>query len=528
MDTFVIILQAVVVIGAIVLGVRTGGIGLGLWGVVGTAILVFVFHLPPGSPPVDAFFIIIAVITASSAMQAAGGIDYLVSIASKIIQRNPKRLTYVAPLVAFVFTVLSGTSNIFIALIPVIYETAYANGQRPEKALAAATVTSGLGITASPVSAAMAAYLVLIEKEGFSLPQVLIITIPSAIIACIATSFVQQRIGKELVDDPKFQKRVEEGAVAVPAILATQYAAVNGDGKAPGRRREGTPSRRAPKAPAPAPIEHTVPPGGRTAALIFMSGTVLVVLLGLFPGLRPAFPDAEGTLVPISMTIVIEMVMFTVALVIILVRRVKPSLVVEQPLLQAGYVAAVALFGIAWMADTFISANEETIIKPLGELIKAQPLWLAVALFLVCGLTTSQSATTNTLIPIAHRGGPGPRDHHGDVAVTDRCVAVPGERRSDRLGRNGHDGVDETHPGPGLALVHDTDARLVGRGRGLGPAHPAVRPLTSRNTGGTMSDSTKSGAAALMPEVLERLRNPGAHPVGRVPGVRPRARPPHG
>ena len=407
MNTFVIILEAVVVIGAIVLGVRTGGIGLGLWGVFGTAILVFVFRLPPGSPPIDAFFIIIAVITASSAMQAAGGIDYLVSIASKIIQRNPRRLTYVAPLVAFVFTVLSGTSNIFIALIPVIYETAYRNGERPERALAASTVTSGLGITASPVSAAMAAYLVLIEAKGFSLPQILLITIPSAIIACLATSFVQQRIGKELVDDPTFQKRVEEHVVEVPAALSTQYAAVGGEGSGPVVKVK----ERAPKAGKPAsqtPIVHTVPPGGATAAWIFISGTLLVVLLGLFSGLRPAFPDAEGNLVPISMSIVIEMVMFTVALVIILVRRVKPSLVVEQPLLKAGYVAAVALFGIAWMADTFISANEETIIKPLGELIKAQPLWLAVALFLVAGLTTSQSATTNTLIPIAITAGLAP------------------------------------------------------------------------------------------------------------------------
>src|SRR4051794_23299420 len=179
MEYALVALQGVIVIAAIVMGVRTGGLGLGLWGVVGTAILVFVFHLPPGSPPVDAFFIIIAVITASSAMQAAGGIDYLVSIASKIIQRNPRRLTYVAPIVAFVFTVLSGTSNIFFALIPVIYETAYRNGQRPERALASSTVTSGLGITASPVSAAMAAYLVLMEGTGFTLPKVLLITIPS-------------------------------------------------------------------------------------------------------------------------------------------------------------------------------------------------------------------------------------------------------------------------------------------------------------------------------------------------------------
>src|SRR6478752_6292128 len=201
MEIFIVVLQACVVLGAIILGVRTGGLGLGLWGVVGTAILVFVFRLEPGSPPVDAFFIIIAVITASSAMQAAGGIDYLVAIASKIIQRNPGRLTFVAPLVAFVFTVLSGTSNIFIALIPVIYETAYRNGQRPEKALASSTVTSGLGITASPVSAAMAAYLVLVETDTFGLPQILLITLPAAVIACIATSFVQQRLGKKLVED---------------------------------------------------------------------------------------------------------------------------------------------------------------------------------------------------------------------------------------------------------------------------------------------------------------------------------------
>ncbi|WP_431279423.1 anaerobic C4-dicarboxylate transporter family protein [Leifsonia poae] len=417
MNIFIVILEAVVVIGAIVLGVRTGGIGLGLWGVVGTAILVFVFRLPPGSPPIDAFFIIIAVITASSAMQAAGGIDYLVSIASKIIQRNPKRLTYVAPLVAFVFTVLSGTSNIFIALIPVIYETSYRNGQRPEKALAASTVTSGLGITASPVSAAMAAYLVLIEPSGYGLPQVLLITIPAAIVACIATSFVQQRIGKELADDPVFQERVAEGRVQVPAVLESKMAATSAGAKAttadgtttavtvdepPTRGRSG---RR--REPVPV-VEHTVPPGGRTAAMIFIVGTLLVVVLGLFPSLRPAFPDEEGNLVPLGMSTVIEMVMFTAALVIILVRRVKPTLVVEQPLLRAGYVAAVALFGIAWMADTFISANEETIIKPLGELIKSYPLLLAVALFLVCGLTTSQSATTNTLIPIAITAGLAP------------------------------------------------------------------------------------------------------------------------
>ncbi|KJL38021.1 Anaerobic C4-dicarboxylate transporter DcuB [Microbacterium terrae] len=394
------VLQTCVVLGAIMLGVRTGGLGLGLWGVVGTAILVFVFHLAPGSPPVDAFFIIIAVITASSAMQAAGGIDYLVALASRIIQRNPARLTFVAPLVAFVFTVLSGTSNIFFALIPVIYETAYRNGQRPERALAASTVTSGLGITASPVSAAMAAYLILMEGTGYGLVQILTITVPAAVVACIATSLVQQRLGKDLLDDPVFLKRVEDGTVEVPAALRERYAAKVGGAASTGDGAGPTAST--------ARIEHIVPPGGATAAWIFISGTLIVVLLGLFSGLRPAFPNEDGELEPIGMSIVIEMVMFTAALVIILVRKVEPSVVVEQPLLKAGFVAAVALFGIAWMADTFISGNEETIIEPLGAMIEANPLLLAVALFIVCGLTTSQSATTNTLIPIALAAGLAP------------------------------------------------------------------------------------------------------------------------
>ncbi|WP_127792319.1 anaerobic C4-dicarboxylate transporter family protein [Agromyces sp. LHK192] len=420
MDIFVVVLQAVVVIGAIVMGVRTGGLGLGLWGVVGTAILVFGFQLPPGSIPIDAFFIIIAVITASSAMQAAGGIDYLVAIASKIIQANPKRLTYVAPLVAFVFTLLAGTSNIYFALIPIIYETAYRNGQRPERALASSTVTSALGITSSPVSAAMAAYLVLMDGTGYGLPQILAITIPAAVVACIVTSLVQQRLGKELVDDPVFRKRVADGAVEVPAVLKDRYAVATG-AVATGSGGAGAPSsggadasgRPAPAGSdaadaRPARIEHPVPKGGATSAWIFLSGTFLIVLFGLFSGLRPSFPNEDGDLEPIGMATIIEMVMFTVALAIILVRKVKPSSVVDQPLLKAGFVAAVALFGIAWMADTFISANEETIIAPLGDFIEQQPILLAVALFVVAGLTTSQSATTNTLVPIALAAGLAP------------------------------------------------------------------------------------------------------------------------
>ena len=416
METLSVVLQAVVVLGAIFLGVRMGGIGLGLWGAAGTAILVFVFQLDPGSPPVDAFFIIIAVITASAAMQAAGGIDWLVLIASRIIQANPKRITLVAPLVSFVFTVGAGTGNIYFALIPVIHETAYRNGIRPEKPLASSTVTSALGITASPVSAAMAAYLTLLPKD-YTLADILKITIPAAIVSCIVTALVQQRIGKELWEDPEYLRRVEAGEVEVPERImaklpdATRTAAIAAaEARSTTPTVAGTAISTADRPVTPgahsASVVPSVPPGGRRSALIFLTGVVIIVLMGLFESLRPTVGSGEEA-APLSMTIVIELVMFTAALIILLVGRIDPGAVLKQPLLSAGIVAAIALFGIAWMADTFIAGNPE-IIDALGKIVTSNPLFLAVAFFLVAGLTTSQSATTRTLVPIALAAGMAP------------------------------------------------------------------------------------------------------------------------
>ncbi len=412
MDGLLVVLQGLVVLGAIILGVRMGGIGLGLWGVAGTALLVFVFGLDPGSPPVAAFFIIIAVITASASMQAAGGIDFLVSVASRIIRRYPRRITHVAPLVSFVFTLGAGTGNIFFALIPVIYETSYRNGIRPERPLAAATVTSSLGIVASPVSAAMAAYLTLLPN-GFGLPQILAITVPASIVACLVTSTVQQRIGRELVEDPEFLRRVESGALVPPPRVAAQLAAkaatrsvvTSGAGSAgtpKGASRTGVADQPAGHAAAgnSAYAESVVPPGGARSAYVFLVGVALIVLMGLFEKLRPMVnvDDAE---VRLDMTTTIQLIMFTVALIVLAWGRVKPAVLVTQPLLWHGFVAAVALFGIAWMADTFIAGNKENIVEPLGRLVVEQPLFLGVAIFLVAAMTTSQSTTTRTMIPIA-------------------------------------------------------------------------------------------------------------------------------
>ena len=275
---------------------------------------------------------------------------------------------------------------------------------------------------------------------------------------------MQQRIGKDLLDDPQFLKRVEEGTVEVPEALKAKYAAMKGGSasagsvataSASGGSGAEVPSARASK---PVMIEHPVPKGGMTAAMIFVAGTLVIVLFGLFPDLRPAFPDENGELVPIGMTTIIEMVMFTVALLIILVRRVKPSVVVEQPLLRAGFTAAVALFGIAWMADTFISANEETIIEPLGEMITSNPL-LARRRPLPRGRSDHQ--------PVRHHehadsdragGGSRSRHRHRDVAVARRRMALPGERLADRGGRDRPHRVDQTDSGAGLALVHHSHA----------------------------------------------------------------------
>jgi anaerobic C4-dicarboxylate transporter-like protein len=367
-----VILQLLVVVGAIILGVRMGGVGLGLWGVAGVGVLVFVFGLPPGSPPGSAMLIIIAVITAAGAMQAAGGIDFLVQVATKIIKRNPKQLNYIAPLVSFVFTVAAGTSNIFYPLLPVIYQTAYDNNIRPERPLATSTVANVYGITCSPVSAAMAALigLIAVPEYGFTLGKVLLITIPSALVAIMAMAFVQNRIGKPLEDDPMYQERLKAGLIAQPK------AAESSDGPLP-----------------------ELPKGAALSAYFFLAGVVLVVLTA-FPAFQQMVPDAEGAMVAVSATAVIQIIMFTVALLIVIFTKIEPGSIPKQSVFGSGVVAVLALFGVAWLADTFVAFYNDPIVALLSDVATAAPLMFAFAIFVLAALTTSQSATTRTLIPI--------------------------------------------------------------------------------------------------------------------------------
>ena len=372
------ILEAVVVLAAIVMGTRAGGVGIGVWGGLGVAVLVFVFGEAPGEPPISALLIILAVVTAAALMQVAGGVDWMVKIAAGVIQRHPKQITLIAPLTAFLFTVGAGTSNILYPLLPVIYDVSYQNGIRPSRPLTVTVVQSGMSLAASPVSAAMAAMVTLtaVDPYNFDLAQILSITFPAGVIGIIVTALVVGRMGKDIDEDPEIQAKIDSGELARPG--------------APGQS-----------------VELTSTKEGRNAGIIFLLGVLAIVILGLFPDLRPAF-EIEGELVTIDMTTTIELVMFTVGVLIILISKPDVSEVPGASVFKAGMVSAIALFGIAWLTATFIAAHEEFIVTTIGGWVN-QAVWIfALAVFLVAALTTSQSTATRTIVPIGLAAGLAP------------------------------------------------------------------------------------------------------------------------
>lgn len=402
------VLEALVVLAAIIMGTRAGGVGVGLWGGAGTFVLVFVFGEAPGDPPSGALAIILAVVTAAAMMQAAGGIDWMVAMAARVIERHPKQITTIAPLTAFAFCVGSGTGNIIYPLLPVIYDVSYKNHIRPSRPLTVTVVQSGIALAASPVSAAMAAMLTLTDVEPYNLglTQILAITLPACIIGIVVTALVVNRMWKDLDDDPEVQARIASGALAAPAAAVSTAvpvgaATVSGSAGAP----SGTDVEpQQPPNPQPASSALTYTTRGRNSALVFLLGVVAIVILGLFPDLRPAF-EVDGETVSIDMTTTIVLVMFVVGTVILFVGRPNVSEVPEMSVFKAGMISAIALFGIAWLTATFIAAHEEFIISTVGAWVTDWRFLFALAVFLVAALTTSQSTATRTIVPIGLAAG---------------------------------------------------------------------------------------------------------------------------
>lgn len=366
MDNLLIFVQGAMLLGLIAVGVHYKGMAIGLFGALGVLLFVLVFSIAPGSVPVSAMLIIMSVVTAAGAMQLAGGIDFLVAQAQKVIRRFPNQITYVAPLTTFTFCAGAGTGNIYYSLMPVIYEVALANKVRPERPLALSATAGQLAITASPVSAAMAAMVGLLAPLGFRITDILMITVPASILAIIAGGLVMSRIGKPLEQDPEYLRRIASGELTPPSADAQL--------KPPTRE-------------------------GKISALLFLTGVLFIIAAGIFEALRPQVM-VKWQLVGVDLSQLIQITMLTVAAAIVALAKVKAGEIVKSSLFDSGMVAVVALFGVAWMANTFIAAHQTVIVDGLGALAQQAPVMIAVALFAVAAMTTSQSSATFSIIPI--------------------------------------------------------------------------------------------------------------------------------
>ena len=363
MSTALLFIELAIVLAMIFIGARVGSIGLGMYGMVGVFILVFVFGLEPGNIPIDVMLIIVAVITASAALQAAGGLDYMVEVAARFLRRHPSHITFYAPLTTWLFCILAGTAHTCYALLPIISEISLKAKIRPERPLSVATIAASLGITGSPVSAATAAILSqsLLGAHGVGMAQILMVTIPSSLVAILVASFVQNFVGKPLEEDPEYQRRLQAGLLEEE--VATEKKEIN--------------------------------PRAKWAVLVFLLGVVLVVLFGSFPSLRPTF---GGT--PVSMNSTIEMIMMSIAALILLVGKADVKKAVKGNVFSAGMVAMVSIFGVAWMGSTFFEGNKDLILGAVGGLFTEWPVLFAIPLFLMSIMLFSQAATVKTLYPV--------------------------------------------------------------------------------------------------------------------------------
>ena len=364
MITSLVIIQLLIVLALIFIGARVGGIGLGIYGMIGVFILVYGFGLAPGSAPIDVMMIIVAVITAASALQASGGLEYLVGVAAKFLQKHPEHITYFGPITCWLFCVVAGTAHTSYSLMPIIAEIAQTNKIRPERPLSLSVIAASLGITCSPVSAATAALISqdLLGAKGVELGTVLMICIPTAFISILVAAFVENHVGKELEDDPEYKRRVAAGLINPEAAYEEVQKTENEDA-----------------------------PSAKHAVWAFLFGVALVILFGFLPQLRP-----EG----VSMSQTIEMIMMSDAALILLVGKGKVGDAVNGNIFKAGMNAVVAIFGIAWMGNTFYVGNEKILDAALSSMISSTPILFAVALFLLSIMLFSQAATVTTLYPV--------------------------------------------------------------------------------------------------------------------------------
>ncbi len=356
------LLQLFFVLVAIILGARLGGIGLGVMGGIGLAILTFVFGLKPTAPPIDVMLMIAAVISAASAMQAAGGLDYMVKLAEKLLRKNPQRVTILSPLVTYLFTFLAGTGHVAYSVLPVIAEVARETKIRPERPLGIAVIASQQAITASPISAATVALLGLLSGYNMTLFDILKISIPATLIGVLVGALCSMRVGKDLMKDEEYLKRLEMKMIEEGGVKTTD---VKNKFKA------------------------------KISVIIFIAATMLIVLFGSLPSLRPSF---DGK--PLDMPSLIEMFMLCAAAIILLITKTDGIKATKGSVFLAGMQAVIAIFGIAWMGDTFINGNITELTLSIKDVVQSMPWLFGLALFVMSILLYSQAATVRSIVPL--------------------------------------------------------------------------------------------------------------------------------
>ena len=358
-------IQFAVVLLCILIGAQVGGIGLGVFGGIGLAVMAFGFHIQPTSPPIDVLLMIMAVVSAAAAMQAAGGLDYLVRVATRVLHRNPRYITFIAPAVTYAFTVVAGTGHVAYSVLPVIAEVSRRNGIRPERPLSMAVIASQFAIVASPVAAAVVSVVHYLEPQHITLIDVLKVTVPSTILGIGLACVFVNRMGKELADDPGYQQRLKDPEY----VKLNAVEAVAED----------------------APLK----PTAKTSVRIFLAAALLVVLMGAFKWLRPVFGGEH-----MGMAHTIEIVMLSAAALTILICKPDGNEITQGSVFHAGMRAVIAVFGVAWMGDTLMQAHLPELKAAVSSLVQAAPWTFALALFVLSVLVNSQGATVATLFPV--------------------------------------------------------------------------------------------------------------------------------
>jgi anaerobic C4-dicarboxylate transporter DcuB len=369
-------IQFALVLGAILLGIRKGGVALGMIGGLGVAVLVFLFRAAPSEPPIAVMLIILAVVTASATLEVAGGLDYLVQIAERLLRAHPKYVTILAPLCTFVLTMCVGTGHAVYALLPVIADVALKTKIRPERPMAVSSVASQMGITASPVAAAVTTFLGYSAKMGtpVTIYDILKITIPAGIVGVLAAAAWSLNRGKELYEDPGFLAKLDD-----PKFRESLEASVTTLGK-------------------------ELPKTARLSVSLFFGGVAFIVLLALRDTAANAgmsmpqiVPLVDGK--PVPMTTIVQVVMLAFGAFILFATKVNAKDVARSSVFGAGMIAVVSIFGIAWMSDTFVTGNKAFLVAKIGDMVRVAPWTFALAMFCVSAFVKSQAATLTVMIP---------------------------------------------------------------------------------------------------------------------------------